>query len=129
MSTRELPVGTRVVVASFATSGVVHMVAPQIFEPLIPPILGSPRGWVYASGAAELACAAGLITRQRWAPAATVGVLGGIWVGNWHMALRWQRSRRPAWQKAVAWARLPAQLPLMWWAWTSADSARSGADS
>ncbi len=115
-----LPVGTRVVVGAFTASGVTHMVAPQVFEPLIPRSLGSPRAWVYASGAAELVCAAGLVTRQRWAPAATVGVLAGIWVGNWSMALAWQRSeRRPAWQKAAAWGRLPAQLPLMWWAWTS----------
>lgn len=120
MTRQSLPPGTRIVVGSFAASGVTHMVAPQVFEPLIPRTLGSPRAWVYASGVAELVCAAGLATRRTWAPPATVAVLAGIWVGNWSMAAAWQRSpRRPAWQKALAWGRLPAQLPLMWWAWTS----------
>ncbi len=115
-----LPMGTKIVVGSFATSGVVHLVAPRVFEPLIPRALGAPRPWVWASGLAELGCAAGLVTRRRWAPAATAATLGVIWVGNWSMAVQWQRSsRRTTLQRASAWARLPLQLPLMWWAWNS----------
>lgn len=114
-----LPVGTRVVVTAFAVSGVVHMVAPRVFDPLIPPQLGPPRPWVLGSGVAELACAGGLAARQPWAPAATTATLAGVWVGNLHMAVHWQRSRRPAAWKALAWARLPLQVPLMVWAWRS----------
>ena len=36
----ELPLGTKAVAGAFAASGVVHMVRPQVFEPLIPPQLG-----------------------------------------------------------------------------------------
>ncbi len=116
------PVGTKVVIGAFTLSGVVHLVRPQVFEPLIPERLGQPRPWVVGSGVLELVCAAGLATRQRWAPALTTATLAGIWVGNLQMALDVQRSRRPAWQKAAVWARMPLQVPMMKAAWTSPTS-------
>lgn len=106
-------------IGAFAVSGTVHMVRPEVFEPLIPSQLGQPRPWVLGSGVAELACAAGLASRQPWAPAATTATLAVIWLGNLQMAVDLQRSRRPGWQKVAAWARMPLQLPLMRWAWTS----------
>ena len=36
-----------------------------------------------------------------------------IWVGNAQMALDVQRSNRPAWQKMLAWGRLPLQIPMI----------------
>lgn len=116
----KLPAGSHIVVAAFTTSGVVHLVRPQVFVPLIPRALGPATPWVIASGVAELGCAAGLATRRPWAPAATTATLAAIWVGNWSMALKWQRSeRRSTAQKVVGWARLPLQVPLMVWAWKS----------
>lgn len=106
-------------IGAFAVSGTVHMVRPEVFEPLIPSQLGQPRPWVLGSGVAELACAAGLASRQPWAPAATTATLAVIWLGNLQMAVDLQRSRRPGWQKVAGWARMPLQLPLMRWAWTS----------
>lgn len=120
--TMSTPVGTKVVIGAFTLSGVVHLVRPQVFEPLIPERLGQPRPWVVGSGVLELVCAAGLATRQRWAPALTTATLAGIWVGNLQMALDVQRSRRPAWQKAAVWARMPLQVPMMKAAWTSPTS-------
>ena len=114
-----LPVGTRIVIGAFTVSGVVHLVRPAVFAPLIPAPLGDPGPWVLGSGVAELVCAAGLATRQPWAPAVTTATLAVVWIGNLQMALDLQRSRRPAWQKAAAWARLPVQLPLMRAAWES----------
>jgi len=114
-----LPIGTRIVVGAFTVSGLVHLVRPEVFEPLIPRQLGDPRPWVLGSGVAELACAAGLAARQPWAPPATTATLAVVWIGNLQMALDLQRSSRPAWQKAAAWARLPLQVPLMRAAWSS----------
>lgn len=119
-----LPVGTRVVIGAFTVSGMVHLVRPGVFEPLIPRLLGEPQPWVLGSGVVELACAAGLAARQPWAPAVTTATLAVIWVGNLQMAMDLQRSRRPAWQKAASWARLPVQVPLMRAAW---QSPRTGA--
>lgn len=115
----ELPVGTRLVAGALGTSGVVHLVRPHLFDPLIPAGLGQPRPWVLGSGVAELACAAGLVTGQRWAPAAATATLAVIWVGNLQVAMDLQSSRRPGWQKAAGWARLPLQLPMMRAAWHS----------
>jgi uncharacterized membrane protein len=111
-----LPTGTRIVIGAFATSGVVHFAAPRVFAPLVPRALGPADPWVYGSGAAELVCAAGLAARRRWAPAATAATLAAVWVGNVHLARRWQASDRSAVLKAAAWARLPLQVPLIVWA-------------
>lgn len=117
-----LPVGTRIVIGAFAVSGVGHLVRPAVFAPLIPKQLGDPTPWVLGSGVAELACAAGLATRAPWAPGVTTATLAVVWIGNLQMALDLQRSRRPTWQKAAAWARLPIQVPLMRAAWESPRS-------
>jgi uncharacterized membrane protein len=113
------PLGTMMVAGALGTSGVVHLVRPAVFEPLIPRWLGEPTPWVLGSGVAELACAVGLLTGQRWAPAASTATLAVIWVGNLQMALDVQGSRRPTWQKAAAWARLPLQVPMLRAAWRS----------
>ena len=113
-----LPLGTRVVAGAFLTSGVVHLVRPKTFDPLVPRTLPARRAIVVGSGVAELVCGVGLLTRQRWAPAASAALLVAVWPGNVAMALAWQRSPRvPAPMKAAAWARLPLQIPLVRWAW------------
>ncbi len=122
----DLPVGTKLVAGAFAASGIVHMVRPQLFEPLIPKELGNRRAWVYGSGVAELACAAGLVTGQRWAPATTTATLAVVWVGNLKMAVDVQRSERPASFKAAVWARMPLQIPMMWAAWSSPTREAAG---
>lgn len=113
------PIGTYLVAGALAFSGVTHLVRPDYFEPLIPPQLGNPRAWVYASGVVEVTCGVGLLTRQPWAPALTTATLAVIWVGNLQMAIDLQRSNRPTWQKVGAWARMPLQVPMMRTAWTS----------
>jgi hypothetical protein len=45
--------------------------------------------------------------------------LAVVLVGNVQMALDMQRSRRPAWQKAATWARVPLQIPMMRAAWNA----------
>jgi len=103
----------------FATSGILHLVRPRIFEPIVPRQLPAPRGLVYASGVAELACAVGLVhpsTRKAagWASAA---VLVGVFPGNVQMALtenkRANRGTGSRVMQAVALARLPLQIPLI----------------
>lgn len=96
------------------------MIRPQVFEPLIPGALPAPRALIYGSGVAELGCAAGLASRQPWAPAASAALLVAVWPGNWTMAAKWQRSAKvhPV-AKAAAWARLPLQIPMILAAWRS----------
>jgi uncharacterized membrane protein len=108
------PIGTRMIVGAFAVSGVLHLVRPQVFEPLVPPMLPTPRALVYSSGVAELVCAYGLLRRRRWAPAASAALLLAVWPANGTYALDVQRSGRTSTlHKAVAWARIPLQLPMI----------------
>ncbi|MDQ0988984.1 DoxX family protein [Streptomyces sp. V3I7] len=100
-----------------ATAGVAHFAAPRQFDAIVPRVLpGSPRTWTYASGAVELALAAGVaLPRTRSAAArATAAFFVGVFPANVKMALDWQD--RPAPLKTAALARLPLQVPLVLWA-------------
>jgi uncharacterized membrane protein len=109
-----LPIDATIVLGAFAVSGVVHLVKPQVFEPLIPKALPAHRELVVASGVAELLCAAGLAipATRRLAGYASAALLVGVFPANVTMALDARRSGRPAFQ-AVAFGRLPLQLPLI----------------
>lgn len=115
--------GARAVTAAFVVSGVVHLVRPQVFEPIVPPLLGPPRPWVTGSGVAELVCAAGLLhPRSRsWAAPAAAGLLVAVWPANLQMTLdalgsARRRGGRQRWIRAVvSAARLPLQVPMIRW--------------
>lgn len=98
----------------FATSGVVHLVKPEVYEPLMPDFVPAHREVILGSGVVELACAAGLLhPRTRSAAGwASVAVLVGVFPGNLKMADDARRSRNQRF-KAIAFGRLPLQLPLV----------------
>lgn len=100
-----------------ATAGVAHFAAPRQFDATIPKMLpGSPRTWTYASGAVELALAAGLAARRTRpvAARAAAAFFVGVFPANVKMAVDWRH--RPAPLKTAAIARLPLQVPLVLWA-------------
>lgn len=100
-----------------ATAGIAHFTAPRQFDAIVPRGLpGTPRTWTYASGAAELALAAGvaLPRTRRTAALATAAFFVGVFPANVKMAVDWRN--RPAPQKAAALGRLPLQVPLVLWA-------------
>ncbi|WP_370287627.1 DoxX family protein [Nocardioides sp.] len=110
-----LPLTAKAVTGAFAVSGVIHLVKPEVFEPLVPEQLpGGPRPWVVWSGVAELACAAGLAVpaTRRPAAVASAALLAGVFPGNVKMALDAQRSSNTAF-KAGTLARLPLQWPMI----------------
>ena len=102
-----------------AVAGAAHLARPDTFAGLIPAQLGSPAPWVYASGVAELACAAALSvpatrTLAGWA---TAGLFVAVFPGNVTMAVRALDSERASTVYVLATlARLPLQVPLVWWA-------------
>jgi uncharacterized membrane protein len=100
-----------------AAAGVSHFVAPRTFDAIVPRALpGTPRTWTYASGAVELALAAGvaLPRTRRVAALATAGFFVGVFPANVKMAVDWRN--RPAALRAGAIGRLPLQVPLVLWA-------------
>ncbi|CAM5321943.1 hypothetical protein SROCM77S_01245 [Streptomyces rochei] len=100
-----------------ATAGAAHFARPRVFDAIVPRGLpGTPRAWTYASGAAELALAAGVaLPRTRRAAAlATAAFFVGVFPANVKMAVDWRH--RPTPQRAAAYGRLPVQVPLVLWA-------------
>ena len=71
---------------------------------------------IYVSGLAELACAAGLVRRTRWAAPASVAVLAAVFPANVQMALDSGTGRNDglADGRVLAWGRLPLQLVMAW---------------
>lgn len=105
----------------FAVSGTIHMVRPEVFEPIVPKAFPA-REAVHASGVAELACAAGLLAprTRSWAGWASAALLVGVFPANVKMAKDAQRGHNPT-LKAGTVARLPLQVPLIW---TAVKAAR-----
>lgn len=104
----------RVQAGALALMGTAHFVAPAGFDALIPPRLpGTARAWTYGSGAAELAVAALLAAprTRRLGGRAAVALYLGVWPGNLQMAWDWRHE--DTLRKAVAWGRVPLQLPLI----------------
>ena len=111
-------VGSWVVIVAFLASGSLHILNPASFLWLLPDWTPVPEVIVVASGVAEISAALGLILRLRFAPAYTVLVLLAIWPANWWFAID-QTANGEWWMAVLAWLRLPLQIPLIWWAWTS----------
>ncbi len=114
--------------AVFLGSGIVHLVRPRVFAAIMPRAIPEQHhtNLIYASGLAELVCAAGLARRTRWAAAASIATLAAVFPANVQMALDAGTGRNagPSDSRAVAWGRLPLQLVLAW----AALQARPEAD-
>jgi uncharacterized membrane protein len=101
--------------ALFIASGTLHVIRPSLFLPLVPNAMPARDLVVLVSGFAELACAAGLLSRAAWARPASALLLCAVFPGN--VAFAVDASRDPDASTALtaaAWARLPMQLPLIW---------------
>lgn len=109
----------KILVALFAGSGILHFVSPKPFEAIVPKALPARRALVYASGAAELACAAGLLAprTRRLAGAASAALLVAVFPANVQMAVtaKQRLDRDPAdTAKRRFLAGTVARLPLQW---------------
>jgi len=111
----------------FGASGVVHLLSPRTFEPLIPSWLPHPRAVVYTSGIAEIVCSGGLLKRTRWARGASVLLVLGIFPGNVQMAVTASRLSpgRCTVRQVLAIGRLPLQIPLVWAALQSEEPGQA----
>jgi uncharacterized membrane protein len=112
--------------ALLAGAGVTHFAKPGFYDQIVPHALpGPPRAWTYLSGVAELGVAAAVArpsTRFRGALAA-LGLFIAVYPANLQMAVDADSVK----EKAIAYGRLPLQLPLFWLAWkVSRDARRQG---
>jgi uncharacterized membrane protein len=98
-------------------TGVLHFVAPASFDAIVPTELpGGPRFWTLVSGVAELGVAAAVAVprTRRFGGLAAVALFVAVSPANVKMAIDW--SDRSLTEQAIAYARLPLQVPLVLWA-------------
>jgi uncharacterized membrane protein len=109
-----LPRSSRFLVGAFVASGAVHLLKPEVYEPLMPAWVPAHREVILASGVAELVCAAGMAlpATRRLSGWASAALLLGVWPGNLKMALDSNRTSSTAF-KVAAWGRMPLQVPMM----------------
>ena len=101
-----------------AVMGTAHFVVPGPFDAIIPRSLpGAPRLWTYASGAAEVACAALLAVPATRSVGgyATATLFVAVFPGNVQMAI--DAGDGSTLERVVTLARLPLQVPLVISAW------------
>lgn len=105
-------------------AGITHFLRPETFDSIVPPQLGNPRFWTYASGAAELSCAAMLTVAgtRRVGGLCTAALMVAVYPANIYTVAKVWHSPKG---RAVALARLPLQVPLVRTAWKIADDADS----
>ncbi|MGQ0716118.1 MAG: DoxX family protein [Pseudonocardiales bacterium] len=116
MSARR-PIAAAGLVALLTSTGVLHFAVPAQFDAIVPEQLpGSARTWTHLSGAAELVVAALIaVPRTRRLGGLLAALLFvAVFPANVKMAIDW--SDRPDWMRALAYARLPLQIPLILWA-------------
>ncbi|MFL6091134.1 MAG: DoxX family protein [Aeromicrobium sp.] len=115
--------GPKILAGMFATSGVLHFAKSEPFEKIIPaPLQDYKKELVQASGVAELACAALLLTpkTRRLGGLLSFGLLLGVWPANAQMTVSaYQSERSPAWYRIGTVLRLPLQIPMLRWAWSA----------
>ena len=98
-------------------SGTAHFASPRPFDEIVPRALPGPaRWWTYASGAVELAVGAAIAVpaTRRAGAACAAGLFTAVFPANVQMAADWRD--RPLPLRAVAYGRLPLQVPLVLWA-------------
>lgn len=103
----------------FLSSGVMHFVRPQTFESIVPRSLPAHRVLVYVSGAAEIACAAGLLMprTRRVAGITSAALLVAVFPANVTMTAQAKRrlDRKPEDRARQGYlAATVARLPLQW---------------
>jgi uncharacterized membrane protein len=101
-------------IGGFLVSGTVHLVKPDVWEPLMPDWVPMHREVIIYSGVAEILCAAGLAlpATRKLAGLASAALLAGVYVGNVKMAVDAAKSDNLP-LKVAAFGRLPMQFPML----------------
>lgn len=105
---------TKILAGIFAVSGVIHLVRPEFYEPIMPAWVPGPREVILGSGVAEIALSAGLLAppTRSLAGWGSVALLVGVFPANVKMATD-SLATRSTGLKVGAFARLPMQWPMI----------------
>ena len=94
--------------------GTTHFLAPKPYDTIVPAQLpGSPRFYTYASGVAELATGALLLTQRtrRFGALVAAVLFLAVFPANINMVRLWWDKPWP--MRVIALARLPLQIPMI----------------
>jgi uncharacterized membrane protein len=105
--------------ALYIATGALHFLITPRYVAIMPPYLPAHRVLVLLSGAAEIAGGLGILTPipiiRRSAAWGLVALLVAVMPANIYMLTAHTAFPNiPLW---ILWARLPIQLPLIYWAW------------
>lgn len=114
-------------------TGAGHFIVPGPVDQLVPPFLpGEPRLWTYLSGVAEIVVALMLLAPLgKKIAGKSIRLLGAysafalflaVFPANINMAIQWSSREMP--QPLFAYARLPLQFGLFYWAWALAKDIK-----
>lgn len=114
-------------------TGAGHFIVPGPVDQLIPPFLpGEPRFWTYLSGVAEIVIALMLLAPlgikiagksiRLWGAYGAFALFVAVFPANINMAIQWSSRDMP--EPLLAYARLPLQFGLFYWAWALAKDIR-----
>jgi len=95
-------------------SGVLHFVIPKPYDTIVPAELpGSQRFYTYASGVAELASGALLLSprTRKFGALSSVALFLAVFPANVNMVRLWRD--KPLFMRLGAIARLPLQIPMI----------------
>ena len=112
--------------AVFIAAGCLHFAKTSLFAAIVPPGIPAPQTVVYLSGVAEIAGGLGLMLRpvRKFAAVGLALLLAAVFPANYYMASsNIQILGRPI-PRWMLWARLPLQLPLIWWVLCFAKTAQ-----
>jgi len=115
----------------FAGTG--HFIFANAVDRIVPAFLpGEPRFWTYLSGIAEIAIALMLLmpldkkiagkSIRLWGAYSAFLLFVAVFPANINMAIQWSSRDMP--EPLLAYARLPLQFGLFYWAWALAKDLK-----
>ncbi|HTU97610.1 MAG TPA: hypothetical protein VMF14_17310 [Solirubrobacteraceae bacterium] len=101
----------------FVFAGIMHFVIPRTYRRIMPPYVPAHMPMVYASGVAEIAGGAGLMSarHRRRAGWWLIATLVAVFPANLHMALNAEKFSKVPGGRPALWARLPFQGVFIAW--------------
>jgi uncharacterized membrane protein len=114
-------------------TGTGHFLVPGQVDQIVPTFLpGEPRVWTYLSGFAEIVVALMLLAPlgkkiagksiRLWGAYSAIALFVAVFPANINMAIEWSSRDMP--QPLFAYARLPLQFGLFYWAWALAKDIK-----
>jgi uncharacterized membrane protein len=111
--------GRIVLAVLFMLAGAMHFIIPQAYLRIMPPYLPSPLTLIAISGVAEMLGGVGLLIpfTRRFAAWGLIALLIAVLPANIYTATAHLPLPGVAGQSWLQWARIPLQLPFIYWAW------------